>query len=281
MITREITPHLIRLFAQYPFVTVTGPRQSGKTTLCRVAFPALRYVNLEAPNQREFAASDPLGFLGQLGDGAILDEIQRVPELLVLFAGSGGRTGTKRSLCLDGQRAVRAFRRHRTIARRPDGTAPPAAVFLSREAANGCRGEHRRDSVFRLLPAHSRPEAGTPAPDARRPIGCERPSPAIRDVLAAQQAKYATWSGWPARIVRQVATVSSPRLENGAVRPRRRHRGYRQRPVAAMAVGSRSEQWRLAAYRRVHAYIRKRFVTVGPTRTSATFGWQNHLPRSS
>ena len=96
MITREITPHLIRLFAQYPFVTVTGPRQSGKTTLCRVAFPALRYVNLEAPNQREFAASDPLGFLGQLGDGAILDEIQRVPELLSylqVLADERGRNG--------------------------------------------------------------------------------------------------------------------------------------------------------------------------------------------
>ena len=96
MITREITPHLIRLFARYPFVTVTGPRQSGKTTLCRAAFPNLRYVNLEAPNQREFAASDPLGFLGQLGDGAILDEVQRVPELLSylqVLADERGRNG--------------------------------------------------------------------------------------------------------------------------------------------------------------------------------------------
>ena len=96
MITREITPHLIRLFARYPFVTVTGPRQSGKTTLCRAAFPNLRYVNLEAPNQREFAASDPLGFLGRLGDGAILDEVQRVPELLSylqVLADERGRNG--------------------------------------------------------------------------------------------------------------------------------------------------------------------------------------------
>ena len=82
MIKREITPCLVKLFEQYPFVTVTGPRQSGKTTLCRAAFPHLKYVNLEAPNQREFAESDPRGFLSQLGGGAILDEIQRVPELL-------------------------------------------------------------------------------------------------------------------------------------------------------------------------------------------------------
>ena len=82
MIEREITPCLVKLFEQYPFVTVTGPRQSGKTTLCRAAFPHLKYVNLEAPDQREFAESDPRGFLSQLGVGAILDEIQRVPELL-------------------------------------------------------------------------------------------------------------------------------------------------------------------------------------------------------
>ena len=82
MIERDITPCLTNLFEQYPFVTVTGPRQSGKTTLCRATFPNLKYVNLEAPDQREFAQSDPRGFLSQIGDGAILDEIQRVPDLL-------------------------------------------------------------------------------------------------------------------------------------------------------------------------------------------------------
>ena len=82
MIKREITPHLTRLFEQYPFVTITGPRQSGKTTLCRAAFPDLTYANLEAPDQRQFAESDPRGFLAQLGEGAIIDEIQHVPDLL-------------------------------------------------------------------------------------------------------------------------------------------------------------------------------------------------------
>ena len=82
MIEREIAPCLVTLFEQYPFAAVTGPRQSGKTTLCRAAFPHLDYVNLEAPDQREFAESDPKGFLARLGDGAILDEIQRVPNLL-------------------------------------------------------------------------------------------------------------------------------------------------------------------------------------------------------
>lgn len=82
MIKRDITPCLVRLFKQYPFVTLTGPRQSGKTTLCRETFPDLKYVNLEDINQREFAHSDPINFLSRLEGGAILDEVQRVPELL-------------------------------------------------------------------------------------------------------------------------------------------------------------------------------------------------------
>ena len=87
LIRREIEPRLKELFGLFPIVTVTGPRQSGKTTLCRAAFPQLRYANLEAPHQREFAESDPRGFLAHLGSGAIIDEVQRVPELLSYIQG--------------------------------------------------------------------------------------------------------------------------------------------------------------------------------------------------
>lgn len=65
-----------------PIVTVTGPRQAGKTTLCRGTFPALPYANLERPDTREFAQTDPHGFLAQFPQGAVLDEVQRVPDLL-------------------------------------------------------------------------------------------------------------------------------------------------------------------------------------------------------
>jgi len=82
MIEREIAPVLRSLFERYPVVTVTGPRQSGKTTLCRAVFPELEYMNLERPDIRTFAREDPLGFLSGLKDGAIIDEIQRVPELV-------------------------------------------------------------------------------------------------------------------------------------------------------------------------------------------------------
>lgn len=82
MIPRTLKPVLQNLATQYPVVTVTGPRQSGKTTLCRDAFHNKPYVNLESPDVREFARSDPRGFLASYRDGAILDEIQRAPQLL-------------------------------------------------------------------------------------------------------------------------------------------------------------------------------------------------------
>jgi predicted AAA+ superfamily ATPase len=82
MIPREITPVLLELTRSYPVVTVTGPRQSGKTTLCRNVFPDFEYRNLEAPDVRAFALDDPRGFLKSQNRGVIIDEIQRVPQLL-------------------------------------------------------------------------------------------------------------------------------------------------------------------------------------------------------
>jgi predicted AAA+ superfamily ATPase len=66
---------------KYPVVTITGPRQSGKTTLCRKVFPQYEYVSFENPDTRHFAATDPRGFLARYKEGAIFDEIQRVPDL--------------------------------------------------------------------------------------------------------------------------------------------------------------------------------------------------------
>jgi hypothetical protein len=81
MIERDIQSVLARLAMQYPVITITGPRQSGKTTLSRSAFPDKPYVSLEDPDLRRFAMDDPRGFLDSHPQGAILDEIQRVPEL--------------------------------------------------------------------------------------------------------------------------------------------------------------------------------------------------------
>lgn len=81
MVDRSITPELLELADSYPVVAVVGPRQSGKTTLCRAAFPDHAYVSLEDPDVRRFATDDPRGFLDQYGDRAVFDEIQRAPEL--------------------------------------------------------------------------------------------------------------------------------------------------------------------------------------------------------
>lgn len=82
MIPRNAASKAIELSRQYPVLTITGPRQSGKTTLCRMIFGDRDYVSLEDVDERQFAGSDPRGFLHRFPHGAVIDEIQRVPDLL-------------------------------------------------------------------------------------------------------------------------------------------------------------------------------------------------------
>lgn len=81
MIERTLAPKLVSLAEKFQVITLTGPRQSGKTTLVRAAFPTLPYATLEEPDIRQIALTDPRGFLSNYPDGAILDEIQNTPEL--------------------------------------------------------------------------------------------------------------------------------------------------------------------------------------------------------
>ena len=76
-----MAPKLRALAGSFPVVAVTGPRQSGKTTLVRAVMKRHRYVTLEAPDERSFAAKDPRGFLARFDGPVIIDEIQRVPDL--------------------------------------------------------------------------------------------------------------------------------------------------------------------------------------------------------
>ena len=81
MLHRDAQETVERLGRGFPIVWLTGPRQSGKTTLARATRPDLAYVNLERPDERAFAQEDPRGFLATYPDGAILDEVQHVPDL--------------------------------------------------------------------------------------------------------------------------------------------------------------------------------------------------------
>ena len=87
MIPRILQKRILELAAKMPVIAITGPRQSGKTTLAKMTFPRYAYRNLEFPDVRRFATEDPRRFLAGLTDGVILDEIQRVPELLSYIQG--------------------------------------------------------------------------------------------------------------------------------------------------------------------------------------------------
>jgi predicted AAA+ superfamily ATPase len=82
MIHRNAKTTIENLLEGFPIVTLTGPRQSGKTTLARVVFKNRPYTSLEEPDMRQFANEDPRSFLARFPDGAVLDEVQRCPEIL-------------------------------------------------------------------------------------------------------------------------------------------------------------------------------------------------------
>ena len=81
MIHRSITFKILELLEKFPIIAINGPRQSGKTTLSKLVKPNYKYVNLENLSDREFAKTDPMGFLETYKNGVVIDEIQNVPSL--------------------------------------------------------------------------------------------------------------------------------------------------------------------------------------------------------
>ena len=102
MIPRHASETLLRLARGFPIVAITGPRQSGKTTLAKWVFKDKPYVSLENPDEREFAQTDPKRFLARFANGAVLDEVQRCPELLSWLQGSVDERGLMGDFVLTG-----------------------------------------------------------------------------------------------------------------------------------------------------------------------------------
>ncbi|MCK4408210.1 MAG: ATP-binding protein [Bacteroidales bacterium] len=106
MIERQITKKLIYLSTKFPIVTITGPRQSGKTTIIKHIFKDYDYVSLEDPDNRILANTDPRGFLNNHNEKVIFDEIQNVPELLSYIQGIVDEKNEAGQFILSGSQSI-------------------------------------------------------------------------------------------------------------------------------------------------------------------------------
>ena len=137
MFQREIETELKSLAKDYPIVTVIGPRQSGKTTLVRHAFANKPYASLEDPDTRSLAEEDPRSFLEKYPNGAILDEIQRVPQILSYLQGIVDASQKKGLFILTGSHQLEL---HQAITQSLAGrtallTLLPMSLYELKEAA--------------------------------------------------------------------------------------------------------------------------------------------------
>jgi predicted AAA+ superfamily ATPase len=103
MIKRKLSSKLKALADKYPVITLTGPRQSGKTTLVKHLFPDLPYLSFEDMDTRNLASNDPRGFLKQFDKGAIFDEVHNVPELFSYLQGVVDDSGDKKFILTGSQ----------------------------------------------------------------------------------------------------------------------------------------------------------------------------------
>ena len=153
MIQREIASKLKSLFSAFPVVTIEGPRQSGKTTLAKMVFPRFSYANLEDSATRRLAEQDPVAFFERFRPPAIIDEIQRTPELLGAIQLEVDKRGENGLFVLTGSHQPRL---REGIAQSLAGrTALLTLLPLSiRELAGGGINQERDEYLFKgFLPA--------------------------------------------------------------------------------------------------------------------------------
>ncbi|MFQ5424270.1 MAG: ATP-binding protein [Phycisphaerae bacterium] len=183
MIPRHLSRALKAAARDFPVVTVTGPRQSGKTTLVRAAFPRHRYASLEDPDVRGFAMEDPRGFLDQFRGKAVLDEIQRTPDLFSYIQGIVDRTDRPGQFVLSGSQNFLLLHR------------------ISQTLAGRC-------AVLRLLP-FSRSEL------VRRPIRN------IVESFRTRRTAASTAKQGPARLFETLFAGGYPRIHDKGLKPQK------------------------------------------------------------
>lgn len=172
MIARHLSKTLKAAARDYPVVTVTGPRQSGKTTLVRATFPRHAYVSLEDPDTRAFALEDPRGFLAQFRGPAILDEVQRAPDLFSYIQGIVDRVSRTGQFILSGSQNFLLLSR------------------VSQSLAGRC-------AVLRLLPFSRAELVGRPLRDIAKSISAQRARKAATEKPAADLFATLFAGGFP------------------------------------------------------------------------------------
>jgi predicted AAA+ superfamily ATPase len=148
MYPRNLLNVLHKVATYYPVVLVDGPRQSGNTTLCRGAFPDKAYLSLESLDNREFARSDPRGFLAEYAAGAVVDEVQHAPDLLSYLQDEVDRDPTPGRFILTGSQNLAISR---AVSQSLAGRVSILHLLpLSRDELTAFPGG-ARDDLFELL----------------------------------------------------------------------------------------------------------------------------------
>lgn len=172
MIARHLSKTLKAAARDYPVVTLTGPRQSGKTTLVRAAFPRHHYASLEDPDTRTFATEDPRGFLDQFRGRVILDEVQRVPDLFSYIQGIVDREDRPGQFVLSGSQNFLLLQR------------------VTQSLAGRC-------AVLRLLPFSRSELMGRPIRDIAKSLQTRRPGGSTTDNQGADLFETLFTGGFP------------------------------------------------------------------------------------
>ena len=147
MIPRTALSTVRRLARGFPIVALTGPRQSGKTTLARVAFPGKPYVSLENADQLAYATADTRRFLADYPDGAVIDEVQRCPELFSYLQGWVDERRRMGDFVLTGSQQFGLMSK---ITQSLAGTANSLREALASSNARGQWGERMAEDVLRM-----------------------------------------------------------------------------------------------------------------------------------